>query len=172
MERDDGWRREWRALFGFARALTGNVADAEDLAQEAVWRYLRRHRGEREDPGALRPLLFTIARRLHRDGHRRRLPATERLDPDAIVSEWRTPSDEAEASERRAAVEAALASLPPNWRAALYLADGLDWTGPEIAEVLETSEEAVRVTLHRARRRFRANLDRAAARAAVREDER
>lgn len=172
MDRDDGWRREWRALFGFARALAGNAADAEDLAQEAVWRYLRRRGDEREDPAALRPLLFTIARRLHCDGHRRRTPRAERVDPDAIPSGWRTPSEEAEAFERRAAVEAALASLPPNWRAALFLADGLDCSIREIAQVLETSEEAVRVTLYRARRRFRANLERTVAREAVREDER
>ncbi|MFQ5654406.1 MAG: RNA polymerase sigma factor, partial [Planctomycetota bacterium] len=60
--------------------------------------------------------------------------------------------------EEIATVEAALAQLSPLWRAILYLRDGLGLSYREVAEVLDRSEDVVRVTLHRARLRIRAAL--------------
>ena len=70
------------------------------------------------------------------------------------------PAAEVQARERRERLREALDTLSPTWRATLYLRDGLSLSYRQIAEVLERSEDVVRVTLHRARLRLRELEDR------------
>jgi len=57
--------------------------------------------------------------------------------------------------DARDAVERALATLPPDYRAPLLLYSSYDFTVREIAEALAISEPAVKTRLHRAREMFR-----------------
>ena len=66
--------------------------------------------------------------------------------------------DPAEQSELRGRLLAALESLPPSQREVVLLHDLEGWRHREIADLLGTSEGAVRVRLHEARRRLRAAL--------------
>ena len=70
------------------------------------------------------------------------------------------PSRDAVGRETRHQVREVLERLDPLWRLVLYLRDGLDFSYAEIAEVAARSEDVVRVTLHRARRRVREALER------------
>ena len=65
------------------------------------------------------------------------------------------PALRAEVREQRERLHAALAGLDATWRAVLYLRDGLSLSYREVGEALGKSEDVVRVTLHRARRRVR-----------------
>lgn len=169
----DPYRRE---LLAHCYRMVGSLHDAEDLVQET---YLRAWRGYADFEGrsSLRTWLHRIATRVCltalRGRERRVLPAglggaTEpggpiaaRLDaatwvqpiPDAAV--FGHPSDPATIVERREttrlAFVAALQHLPPRQRAVLLLHDVLDWRADELAELLDTSKQAVNSALQRAR---------------------
>jgi RNA polymerase sigma-70 factor (TIGR02960 family) len=144
--------------------LLGSVFDADDVLQEvflAAWRGLATFE-ERASP---RTWLYRIAtnRCLNaiRDG-RRRIPAepvppfeppepTRRSDVT-----WLQPCPEPEASYgRRETVElafvAGLQRLPPRQAAALLLKDVLEYSTPEVADLLGITEVAVKGMLQRAR---------------------
>lgn len=157
--------REWQAavalwpkVYGFARQFERERGKAEDLAQEAYFRLARS--AERVDLGRpLLPLLRAIVRHVAADGARRRVPYELEADSLELPDEGAgAPPAAAELQEEIARVQEALARMSATWRAALYLADGLDFSYAEIAEALGLSEDAVRTVLHRARLRVRVLL--------------
>jgi RNA polymerase sigma-70 factor (ECF subfamily) len=149
----------WREVFVFARQLVRDRDAAEDLAQEA---YLRLHASDAplDETRPIRTLLFTIVRNLARSRARRRTEDRLEGDADDFAAAGGAPPDLADAREEGVALCDALARLKPSWRAALYLADGLDCSYAEIAGCLGASEDTVRTTLHRARARLRESLAR------------
>ncbi len=147
---------DWPVVTAFARQFTRDSATAEDLAQDAYLRLIA-NAGSIDVGRPLRALLLTTVRRLWIDRARRKdaLALAEDSEPqDGDAS----PLERLEARDESERVAAALAELPRSWAAALFLADGLDQPSAEIAGILGTSPEVVRVTLHRARRRLRERL--------------
>jgi RNA polymerase sigma-70 factor (TIGR02960 family) len=159
--------------------ILGSVQDAEDLVQEtllAAWRGLDRF----EERASLRAWLYRIAtnRCLNalRDSGRRPRTASVASDLLATLPEptrrgeplWLEPypdallegvADTAAGPEARyEATEAvglafltALQRLPPLQRAVLVLRDVLGFRAAEVADMLETTEPAVKAALQRAR---------------------
>jgi RNA polymerase sigma-70 factor, ECF subfamily len=155
--------------------MLGSVQDAEDLLQEtltAAWRGLRGYAGR----ASVRTWLYRIAtnRCLNalRDGERRPktmptfaspLPEpTRSVDPiwlqpypDALLDLPDTnPGPEARYERREAislAFVTAVQSLAPRQRAVLVLRDVLGFRTAEVADMLETTEDAVAGALKRAR---------------------
>lgn len=74
------------------------------------------------------------------------------------VESW-NPQKLAERSERKSLVHKAIAELPSDYRTVLTLRDIEELSTTEVAQVLEISEGAVRVRLHRARQALRVMLD-------------
>jgi RNA polymerase sigma-70 factor, ECF subfamily len=143
----------WRV----AMSLTRNRADAEDLVQESL---LRAYKAIDSFDGRYpRAWLLTILRNTERNRHRRRRP--ELLsDPD--IAEERGPRTEPDEVERRAedsefdaAVTAALAQLPENFRRVVELVDVDGLSYQEAADLLDVPLGTVMSRLHRARRRIR-----------------
>jgi RNA polymerase sigma factor (sigma-70 family) len=148
-----------RFLYTVAYRLTGNHDDAQDLVQEVL---LRVRRGlATYQPGSLEGWLSRITTNAFLDEVRRRkrrplevvpdLP--DRLlgvdaDPDETLARTRLPDD----------VQAALAALPDEYRAAVVLCDvvGLDYA--EIADALEIPPGTVRSRIHRGRAQLRKAL--------------
>jgi len=155
------YERHHRALFNFLLRFLADRATAEDLLQEAFLRvYL--HRETYRPTAAFRTWLFTIARNLALDHLRRRGIVQERVGEAERV---RTTPDPApgplrrvEAGEELRRLEDALRRLPPGQREVLLLSRYAGLSHAEIAEVTESSPEAVRVALHRALRRLRDSL--------------
>lgn len=143
-----------RALVGLGYRMLGTVADAEDVAQEAL---LRLHRQERapDDP---RAWLVRVSTRLAIDRMRearvRREAHVGTWLPDLVV----TAPDAAEDLARTEAVSVALLvvleSLSPAERAAFVLHDVFGYGYGELAGILERSEAAARQLVSRARRRL------------------
>ena len=154
-------------LWGLCYRMTGDAAESEDLVQETFRRLVERPPADTTSP--LRPWLTTVATRLAIDALRRRkrrgYPGS--WLPSAVLSE--TSPDPAERSieaidpedaEHRfelaestsLAFLVALEALDARQRAALVLRDVFGYSGPEVANLLETSPENVRVILHRARK--------------------
>ncbi len=70
-----------------------------------------------------------------------------------------SPQKMAEQSERKQLVHKAIDELPPDYRAVVTLRDIEELSTSEVAEILDISEGAVRVRLHRARQALRSLLD-------------
>ena len=144
-------------LLGFALRRTRSSDDAADVLAETFLVAWRRLEEIPAGPPA-RLWLYGTARRvlanLHR-GERRRLALADRLKAELAVS-YRPAAPAGELAE----ISAAFGRLPAADRELLALAswEGLD--AGQIAVVLQCSRNAVRIRLHRARRRLAAELDR------------
>jgi RNA polymerase sigma-70 factor (ECF subfamily) len=75
-----------------------------------------------------------------------------------VYSDW-DPELYTERSERVAMVHAALDKLPADFKAVVVLRDLEELNTEEVAEILNISEGAVRVRVHRARQALRALID-------------
>jgi RNA polymerase sigma-70 factor (ECF subfamily) len=153
------------ALYRTAYHLTGNAAEAEDLTQETFLRAYRGFAGFRG--GDMRAWLFTILRHAFLDECRRRqrMPVTESVDDDALAvsapdSHTWSPSAESEALRclPSEAIDRAFATLPPDWRLVVLLADVEELSYREIADVLAIPIGTVMSRLYRARKRLQDQL--------------
>ena len=147
-------------VYRLAYRLTGNPHDAEDLTQDVFVRVFRSlHRFQ---PGTFEGWLHRITTNLFLDSARRKQKI--RFDGLAESSYDRWPSGTPTPSEQLADagldhdVAAALASLPPEFRAAVVLCDIEGLSYEEIAAVLEVKIGTIRSRIHRGRAQLRAAL--------------
>ena len=147
-------------VYRLAYRLTGNLHDAEDLTQEVFVRVFR-------SPRPLHPRhLRGLAAPDHHEPLPRPGPAQGRIRFDALAddADHRLPSalpapDTAYLNQMfDADVEAALADLPPDFRAAVVLCDVEGLTYEEIADVLDLKLGTVRSRIHRGRAMLRKAL--------------
>jgi RNA polymerase sigma-70 factor (ECF subfamily) len=146
--------RTHRRVYTLAYRLVGDPHEAEDVAQEAylrAYRSLRGFRGEsRFETWLYRITANTAMSHLRRRGRFGDVLAEgdERLvrEPEA-----RTPDEVVERDE----VERALAVLPVGQRTVVLLKDVYGFSCQEIGEEIGISEGAVKVRLHRARKRLK-----------------
>ena len=146
------YRRYFPDVHRFALYLTGNPAEAEDIASETfvrAWAADAPLRVERLDA-----YLFSIARNLHRRGYRRR-----RLDALAAEVPDAPPGPERELAGRGelAATLAQLQVLPEVDRAALLMRAFHELSYDEIAAALGLSVSSAKVKVHRARAALKAH---------------
>lgn len=155
---------EWAPrVYRFALRLCDDPHAAEDLTQETLLRAWR-HRGRLRDPRARAVWLFRITANLWRDRLRRGRCAVSRAVPLEDDPPSRTPAPERLASEReelRRALDA-LRELPPRQREVLYLSACEGLSTAEIGEVLGIRSDAVKASLHLARKNLRERLGEAA----------
>ena len=147
-------------VYRLAYRLTGNPHDAEDLTQEVFVRVFRSLSSY--TPGTFEGWLHRITTNLFLDRARRK--SKFRFDALAEDSEsrmpGRAPSPDVQVSDRLFDddVEAALADLPPDFRAAVVLCDIEGLTYDEIAGVLGLKLGTVRSRIHRGRTMLRKSL--------------
>lgn len=144
-------------VYRLAYRLTGNRPDAEDLTQEVFVRVFRSL--DTYTPGTFEGWLHRITTNLFLDQARRR----QRIRFDALSDE-RTdrltssdPAPEVALSERTFDddIEAALATLPPDFRAAVVLCDVEGLSYEEIATILGAKIGTVRSRISRGRAMLR-----------------
>ena len=148
-----------RAL-GLAVRLTETREDAEEVTQEAFIRAFRHAREMRGDGvgGGFGPWLFAIVRNLAADRRRQlRLPTLSLSAPGAehLPDDRQGVAEAADKRADRAALLAALDSLPEEWRTVLTLCDLEDVAHADAARVLNKSVAATKSLLYRARRALR-----------------
>lgn len=148
-------------LYNFARWLTYDTAEAEDLVQETFAKALRGF--DAFTPGTdFRAWMFRILRNTFltsRTGLQAKL--TVPLDPEDEVSAtvtWETPEVLALASATREALQDALAALPAAYREVVLLCDVEEMKYAEIAEVLQVPIGTVMSRLARGRKLLREAL--------------
>jgi RNA polymerase sigma-70 factor (ECF subfamily) len=149
-----------RLAVGVGYRMLGSVAEAEDVAQEALLRLHAANPDEVRNPEAF---LTTVATRLSLDVLR-----SARVRREAYVGEWLPePLVEDFGAQRveddetiSLAFLALLERLTPEERAVLVLREAFDYDYDEIGEVLDKRPDACRQLLSRARRRVEAQRPR------------
>jgi RNA polymerase sigma-70 factor (ECF subfamily) len=146
-------------LLAYFRSRGSAQGDAEDLVQEALTRVYQGV-GELRDAERFLPWLFTIARRVALDQGRggARLVAMQGDEEDRLVDEGPDAQESQMASERRAALRAAIENLPPQQRRCLLLRVDQELSYEDIAALLRLSGLTVRNHLAQARKTLRSTL--------------
>lgn len=148
-------------VYRLAYRLTGNSHDAEDLTQEVFVRVFRSLPSY--TPGTFEGWLHRITTNLFLDITRRRQRIRfEGLGEDAAArlrGAEPTPSQAFDDRHLDFDIAAALADLPPEYRAAVVLCDIEGLTYEEIADVLGVKLGTVRSRIHRGRAQLRTALE-------------
>ena len=147
-------------IFNFALAMTGNAADAEDLAQETfirAFRALHRFRGDSSFKNWLYRIAANAAHTLRGARLRRSAVWEARLESEDVAERHLAAGgdDVERRAMRRQAIDRALAALPADLRTAVVLHDveGLEYH--EVAEAMDVPIGTVMSRIFRARRRLR-----------------
>lgn len=142
---------------GYAYALLQDFHLAEDAAQEAFLEAFLSLRALREPAAFSRWLKMIIFKHCDRMTRAKRVPVEE-APLEGLATDGHGPERQAEASELRRTVLAAINALGEKERAAtaLFYIDG--YSHGEIADFLEASVPVVKSRLHRARGRLKGRL--------------
>ena len=139
-----------------ARRVLGNDADAEDVAQEAMVRLWQQAANWRPGEARIRTWLYRVAVNLSIDRIRRRREEGEDAAPEH--AENARQQRQLEERDLSRAMDEALQVLPERQRIALALFHYEGATMAEVAEVMETSPDAVESLLGRGRRALKKML--------------
>ncbi len=149
-------------LRAFIASMVRDWPLADDLCQETFLRALE-HEADLDDPAKVRPWLYRIARNLSLDHLRRREtlgPRREELSPDLQDGLASLTQALLERREMSACVRSKVELLPPEQASIIHLHDLAGLSHAEIALVLQISEGAAKVRLHRARQALKEVLKR------------
>jgi RNA polymerase sigma-70 factor, ECF subfamily len=158
-------RRHNQRLYRVARAILRNDAEAEDVMQDAyvrAYEHLAQFAGRALFSTWLTRIAVHEALARQRRGNRFR-----ELDPmsegngepmNRLASSEPNPEQQASNSEIRKLLEEAVETLPDDYRSVFMLRDVEEMSTTDAANVLEISEENVKVRLHRARAMLRRAL--------------
>jgi RNA polymerase sigma-70 factor (ECF subfamily) len=147
-----------RPVYNLAYRMLGNVAEAEDAAQEAFIRAYTRL--DTYDPSRkFSSWMLSIASHYCIDVIRRRrmnLLSFEELPPMTDLSMPRSAHPEYVVSRGQVAdqVQQLLGTLPDHYRIPVILRYWYDMSYREIAETMEVTESTIKTRLHRARARL------------------
>ncbi|WP_236710590.1 RNA polymerase sigma factor [Novosphingobium barchaimii] len=142
-------------LLALGTRILGDVAAAEEIAQESLLRSWRQAPGWRFGAARFDTWLHQVALNLCRDRLRKRRRETltpeppERIDPAPLPDQALASMDE----NRR--IERALQALPPRQREAIVLQYYQELSNADAAALMEISVEALESLLSRARRALR-----------------
>ncbi len=137
-------------LHRYCRKLTGDIWDAEDLVQDTLLKgFVALGRIQGPVPN-LKGYLVRIATNLWIDTHRRRVTGLDVLASQAVTASPPEARPGDPVGVRNAAAQL-MESLAPQERAALVLKEVFDMSLKDIAEMLATTENAVKAALHRGR---------------------
>ncbi|MGV9800224.1 RNA polymerase sigma factor SigE [Mycobacterium sp. NPDC003449] len=153
---DELVRQHADRVYRLAYRLSGNQHDAEDLTQETFIRVFRSV--QNYQPGTFEGWLHRITTNLFLDMVRRR----GRIRMEALPEDYdRVPADDPNPeqiyhdSHLGADLQAALDSLPPEFRAAVVLCDIEGLSYEEIGATLDVKLGTVRSRIHRGRQALR-----------------
>lgn len=151
------------AVYNLCYRLLGERTESEDAAQEAflkAYSNLRRYDPERP----FKTWLLTIASNHCIDRLRKRRVTWVSIDEPipatlALASDDPQPEHAALSNERSQRIQHLLSELPEDYRAAVVLRYWYDYSYVEIAEILETTESAIKSRLFRARQMLAEKLN-------------
>ena len=152
------YKKYARALYFYLFKLSGSAQLAEDLTQETFVRAtisLNNYDGEEA-----RAWLFKVARNAYLDEWRKQklrksIPFLSYLSSkEELVSPYGIPDETLLMQEQYKQLEDLLQFLPEQYRSILYLREFEEFSYKEIMDALQLTEDHVKVTLYRARKRL------------------
>jgi len=158
-------RRHNQLLYRVARAILRNDGEAEDVMQDAYVRafeHLRQFAGRAKFSTWLARIAVNEALARERRGNRYQVleqKSKQDGDPmDGLASLEPNPEQLASNSEIRSLLEEAVENLPDDYRTIFMLRDVEEMSITDAANILEITEENVKIRLHRARALLREGL--------------
>lgn len=140
-------------IYSHAYYRLGNIADAEDVTQEAflkLWKIAPKWKHEK---AKVSTWLYRVVYNLCKDRYRR--ATLENLSSAQEATHGtQSPTDKIDAQYRQKALYDAMSTLPENQRLAIQLRHIDELSNPEIAEVMELSVEAVESLTARGKRKL------------------
>jgi RNA polymerase sigma-70 factor (TIGR02957 family) len=148
-------------LFSVAYRILGSAADAEDVVQDAWFKWSANDRSQVSDPKAyLARIVSNLSmERLRSTRHQRETYVGPWL-PEPILTQADAAEDVATAESVSMAMLVVLESLSPLERAVFVLKEVFDFSYAEIGAAVDRSESAVRQAGHRAREQVQARRPR------------
>ena len=145
------------SVFAQLLRMTGDRAQAEDLLQTTFLKVYRARTSYL--PGSpLLPWVHVIAKRTLLDARRPLNVQREKLSEDGTLTALESATVEMENSER-AAVRAALARIPQQYRTAIELTKLQGFSGKEAARSLNTTVASIKQRVHRGYEILRRTLE-------------
>lgn len=143
--------RNARPLWAYLSRITGDRQAADDLLQEAFYRFLRANASLDSDAHR-KHYLYRIATNLVRDGYRqsKSRPNTTEHDVELLAG----GSDHGGDTHARMDLDRAMSQLKPRERAMLWLAYAQGASHKEIGVVVGVKADSVKPLLFRARRKL------------------
>jgi len=149
--------------------MIGNESVAEDLAQDAfikVYNNLPNFRGDSKLSTWIYKIATNVSLDYFRTSSYKKSELTDLLDEDSnpqnsnnnVIDKVLSIEEELIKSEMSECVHDFVDRLPEDYRAVLVLHDLQDFKNKEIAEILGTSLENIKIRLHRARNKLRSTL--------------
>lgn len=156
---DDLTRCFGQQLMAAGRRYCRTEDEAQDAVQDALvsaTEHITQYRGEAAPHRWLVRIIANACSRFRR-GRKNDPTLHEPLGPE-VGEDFEDPEIIARRAELAEALGEALLELKPEDRTVLILADAEGWTGPEIAEAIQSTPGAVRVRLTRIRQKLRPRL--------------
>ena len=141
-------------LFRLALRITLNNAEAEDIVQETLIKVWKK-RESWDEIESIEAFCYSICRNLALDRTRRADKFSESLDETrdttADTSYSSNPEEQVQQSDRIKLVKELIDHLPEKQRSVIQLRDFEGKSYKEIADIMQMTDEQVKVTLFRAR---------------------
>ncbi|MGM9779102.1 MAG: RNA polymerase sigma factor [Prevotella sp.] len=141
-------------LFRLALRITLNNAEAEDIVQETLIKVWKK-RESWDEIDSIEAFCYSICRNLALDRTRRADKFSESLDETrdttADTSYSSNPEEQVQQSDRIKLVKELIDHLPEKQRSVIQLRDFEGKSYKEIADIMQMTDELVKVTLFRAR---------------------
>ncbi|MFD2761211.1 RNA polymerase sigma factor [Lentibacillus juripiscarius] len=144
-------------LYRYLLKMTRDKQVAEELLQETFYRAMISLKVKNMTQA--KAWLFKVARNLYIDRTRKRKSEqqmVERMKAEQIhTSGLGNPDQHLETLTKQEHIEAVFNRLPERMRTILYLREIQEFTYKEVAAAMNLTENQVKTTLHRARKKFR-----------------
>ena len=154
-----------KRIFNMIYRMIGNYDDAVDLTQETflrVYKSLRSFRGEANIYTWIYQIALNLCRtKIAQERKIKVVSLDQEIETEEGEVEREVPDDSMapeaiwETRNIQEAVQKAIEKLPPPYREVIILHDLQGFSYSEIANMLGTNEQAIRVRLHRARKRLK-----------------
>ena len=131
----------------------GNIADAEDVTQEAFLKLWKIAPNWKQDKAQVSTWLYRVVSNLCKDRYRR-ATLEGMVSVQEPTNESQSPSSKIEDELRQKALYTAMSILPESQRLAVQLRHIDELTNPQIAEIMELSVEAVESLTARGKRKL------------------
>ena len=152
---------QYEGIRKFILALVKDEWAADDLVQETFIK-VRKNAGQLKDETKLKPWIYRIAHNLCQDHFRQTANRIKRQKPisDGLAIQIQPQFHrQIEQQQMAQCVQDKIRLLPETYQTVLVLFDMMEFSHQEIARILDTSVENVKVRLHRARKKLKAILD-------------